>query len=104
MVQGLLLFLRATREGDWKLHLASLCQILPWFFAYDRVNYARYLPAYISEMDSLSITHPAISDRFFSGDFVVQRQDRYVFTQIACDMAIEQTCNRDSKTKGWMKG
>ena len=65
MVQGLLLCLRATREGYWKLHLALLRQILPWFFAYDRVNYARYLPAYISEMDSLSITHPAISDRFF---------------------------------------
>ena len=103
MVQCLLLFLRATREGDWKLHLASLRQILPWFFAYDRVNYARYLPAYISQMDSLSITHPAISDSFLAGNFVVQRQDRYGFAQIACDMAIEQTCNRDSKTKGGMK-
>ena len=57
-------FDRATGEGDWKLHIASLRQILPWVFAYDRVNYARYLPAYISEMDSLSITHPAISDSF----------------------------------------
>ena len=53
MVQGLLLFLRATREGDWKLHFASLHQILHWFFVYDIVNYARYLHAYISEMDSL---------------------------------------------------
>ena len=39
-----------------------------------------------------------------AGDFVVQRQDRYGFAQIACDMAIEQTFNRDSKTKGRMKG
>ena len=53
MVQGLLLFLRATREGDWKLHLASLRQILHWLFVYDIVNYARNLHAYISEMDSL---------------------------------------------------
>ena len=68
MVQGFLLFLRATREGDWKLHLASLFQILPWFFAYDRVNYARYLPAYVSEMDSFLITHPAISASFLVGD------------------------------------
>ena len=37
-------------------------------------------------------------------DFVVQRQDRYGFAQIACNMAIEQTCNRDSKTKGGIKG
>ena len=103
MVHCLLLFLIATRGGDWKLHLASLCQILPWVFAYDRVNYARYLLAYISEMDSLSITHPAISDSFLAGDFVVQRQDRYGFAQTARDMAIEQTCNCDSKTKGGMK-
>ena len=39
-----------------------------------------------------------------AGDFVVQRQDRYGFAQIACAMAIEQTFNCDSKTKGGMKG
>ena len=53
MVQGHQLFLRATREGDCKLNLATLRQILHWFFVYDIVNYARYLPAYISEMDSV---------------------------------------------------
>ena len=52
IVRGLLLFLITTREGDWKLHLASLRQICPWFFAPGGVNYARYLPAYIYEMDS----------------------------------------------------
>ena len=57
MVHGLLLFLRYIREGDWKLHLASLRQILPCFFAYGRVNYARYFPAYISKKDSFPITH-----------------------------------------------
>ena len=72
LVQGLMLFLRATREGDWKLQLASLRQILPWLFTYDRVNYARYLPAYISEMDSLSITYLVIIYSFFAGDFEVQ--------------------------------
>ena len=40
----------------------------------------------------------------FSCDFVVQRKDRYGFAQIACDMAIEHTCNRDSKSNGGMKG
>ena len=65
MVQGLLLFLRATREGDWKLHLASLREILPWFFVYDTVNYARYFSAYISEIDSIPMTDLAISNRFF---------------------------------------
>ena len=104
MVQGLLLLLRGTREGNWRLHLNSLKHILPWFFAYDRINYARYLPAYISEMENLSDTNPEIEEKFLVGEFVVQRQNRYGFSCVVCDMAIEQTANRDSKTKGGMKG
>lgn len=36
-------FIRATRTGDFQLHLACLRKMLPWFFAYDRVNYSRYI-------------------------------------------------------------
>lgn len=43
MVYVLLAFMRATRTGDWKLHLASLRLMLPWMFAYDRTNYARWV-------------------------------------------------------------
>ena len=38
------------------------------------------------------------------GEFVVQRQQTYGFSQIACDQTIEQTANRDSKTKGGLTG
>ena len=31
MVQVLLLFLRATRENNWELHLSSIRSMLPWF-------------------------------------------------------------------------
>ena len=102
LVETLLLYVRATREGIWELHLSSLHSMLPWFFAYDRVNYARYLPAYISEMEKLDRTHQSVNEAFMDGQFVVQRQDRYGFSQIACDQLIEQTMNRDSKTKGGM--
>jgi len=33
---------RASREGNWDLHLASIRGIIPWCFAYDHCNYARY--------------------------------------------------------------
>ena len=36
--------------------------------------------------------------------WTVQRQQRYGFSSIACDQAIEQTANRDSKTKGGLIG
>ncbi|XP_070537990.1 uncharacterized protein [Ptychodera flava] len=56
MVQVLLLFIRATREGGWELHLSVLRDMLPWYFAYGRVNYSRYLPVYLQEMSALKVT------------------------------------------------
>ena len=44
MVDGIVLsLLRESREGDWALHLHSVGMMIPWFFAYDKVNYAQYL-------------------------------------------------------------
>ena len=36
--------------------------------------------------------------------WTVQRQGRYGFSAIACDQAIEQTANKDSKTKAGLVG
>ena len=58
MVQLLLLYIRATRTSNWKLHLSSLRSMIPWFFATDRVNYSRYAPCYWLEMLCLEKTHP----------------------------------------------
>ena len=45
MVEILLGLLRASREGDWKLHLSCVRNMVPWCFAYDNINYARYFLA-----------------------------------------------------------
>lgn len=104
MVELLLLFQRATREGNWYLHLSAILSMMPWYFAYDRVNYSRYLPAYWMEMMNLEDTHPSVHNEFVRGKFVVQRQQTYGFALTACDQVIEQTFNRDSKTKGGLTG
>ena len=44
LVEILLSLLRASREGNWALHLSSIRQMIPWCFAYDNLNYARYFP------------------------------------------------------------
>ena len=36
--------------------------------------------------------------------WTVQRQQNHGFSSIDCDQIIEQTCNRDSKTKGGIVG
>ena len=78
--------------------------MVPWYFAYDRVNYSRYLPAYLSEMEDLPNSHPLIYADLNDGNFVVHRQAQHGFSGIACDQTIEQTFNRDSKTKGGITG
>lgn len=39
-----------------------------------------------------------------SSNFSVQRQDNHGFSAVACDQTIEQTINRNSKTKGGVVG
>lgn len=125
----LLMFVRATRQVDWELHLSAFRRMLPWFYACDKVNYARYGTAYWLEMKSLETTHPGLllytkmSLPCFckknynhvsailtgilselSSNFSVQRQNNHGFAAVSCDQTIEQTVNRDSKTKGGLVG
>jgi len=43
----LLLYIRAIREGNFKLYLESLSNIAPWMFALDHIHYSRWLPVHI---------------------------------------------------------
>ena len=53
MVMEMLQFIRAVRTGDWKLHLQALQVFTKYFFLHDRLNYARMVPLYLAEMDSV---------------------------------------------------
>ena len=103
-IVGLLLrFIRSSRVSDWQLHLASIHEMLPWMFAYDHTNYARYLPVYWIEMMNLPDTHPEAHGHLTPGEFAVQRSSGS-FNQVPVDQTIEQTINRDSKCPGGIIG
>ena len=59
--------------------------MLPWFFAYDRINYARYLTTYWLEMLKLPDSQPSVQEQFEAGEFVVQQQQDHSFDQTAMD-------------------
>lgn len=42
LVSILLHFTHALQEGDWLLFLLSFVAMLPWFAAYDHVNYTQW--------------------------------------------------------------
>ena len=104
MVATLMNFIRATREDNRKLHVDSVKEMLPWFFAYDHTNYAQYLPVYLVTMVSLQDTHPEAHQLLEDGNFGVQRSTSYGFSQLPVDQTIEQTLNRSTKTKGGIIG
>lgn len=41
-VMLMMAYIRAEREGDWLLHLATFRQMIPYYFAAGHVHYARY--------------------------------------------------------------
>jgi len=73
MYEVLLLFTRATRQGLWDLHLASLELILPYFFSHDLQNYARLMPEYIAQMKDLKASDPEIWEFFKQENFSVSK-------------------------------
>ena len=90
----------ATRSGNWKLYLACIEEVIPWTFAYDRQNYARYLIPFLNDMQSLANKMPEVQNAFENGEFSVQMGDKNPFGRNEADKTIENTINRDCKTGG----
>ena len=68
IVEDVLLgLIRASREGNWLLHLHAIRQMIPWCFVYDKINYARYLPVYYAEMTNLPSEHSDVYSNFMAG-------------------------------------
>ena len=82
---GLAAFWVTYIEGDWALHLSCIQSMIPWCFAYDRVNYARYLAYYLVQMSQLPTTHPDVHAEFMAGKFSVQLGSVNPFGRIPVD-------------------
>jgi len=85
MVAILLQYTRAQRDGIWDLHLYSFSLMLPYFKRYDHLNYARWGPVYLVEMQQLP--EPVLTE-FQRGNFVVKRS-AHKFSQVDPDQAME---------------
>lgn len=85
MVSTLLQFTRAQREGNWELYLESLRSMLPYFFRYDHLNYAKWGSVFIAEMEQL----PAeVLGEFKKGNFLVKWSEGK-FNEVSADHSLE---------------
>ena len=104
MLEILLGLIRASREGNWMLHLAMIKAVIPWMFAYDRLNYAKYLPVYYNQMLNLPMEHPEVYEHLKNEGMSVQLGAANTFGRIPLDQAIKETANEDTQTAGGTKG
>ena len=102
MILSILRFIQATRQGNWQMHLQSLENLTKYYFALDRVKYARMAPLYLAEMIALEHSDPAIWNEFSSGNFVVNKNS-VPSCAIGPDHAIEHE-NRWMKVRGGIVG
>ena len=82
-----LIFVRSHREKDFPLYVESLKSLIPWFFALDHQNYARWIPIHIRDMESL---HASIRQEYEEcGHWVIQKTTNR-FSAMPIDQAHEQ--------------
>ena len=82
-----LIFVRAHREQDFPLYVESLKALVPWFFALDHQNYARWIPVHIRDMESLPTS---IQEEFEEHGHQVVSKTTNRFSSIPIDQAHEQ--------------
>ena len=97
------MFIRTFGTANWELHLEALEIFTKYFFAHDRLNYARMIPLYLAEMKALSSTDPEIYAEFKDGDQVLNKNPCVPFCSIGPDNALEHL-NRSMKVTGGLVG
>ena len=64
MMDILFYFRRSLKLGKWEAHLEATKMMIPYFFAYDRQNYSRFLTYYWADMMNLPTSHPQVHFQF----------------------------------------
>ena len=100
--ESILRHIRASRQGEWRLHLAAQEELCKYFFAHDHLNYARLSPLYCAEMRKLETSDPDTWKALEDGDFCVTKSS-IPFCSIGPDHEIEQE-NRTMKVIGGITG
>ena len=92
-------FIKAERMANWKLHLQTVQDMLPYFAASGHLLYAKPVYVYLQIMLRLPETHPDAHRKFMEGYHVARRSDRF-WAGLSPDLIIEQVLMRSITTHG----
>ena len=97
MVSILQRFIKAERMANWKLHLQTEQDVLPYFAASGHSLYAKSAYVYLQIMLRLPETHPDTHRKFMEGYHVVRRSARF-WAGLSPDLIIDQVLMRSIMT------
>ena len=95
MVELLLSTIHLIWSVDWELLLECIRRVAPYRFAFDHINYARYLPVMLGDILQLPNDFPDVYKKFMGGKFAVQLTEN---SEFSTDKVIEMSLNKDTKT------
>ena len=99
MMDVLLRFIKAERTSNWRLHIYSVREMLPYFAATGRTAYFKSASLYLSSMVMSRETSPAVYQSFIDGYHTVRRSNR-CWAGLSVDLTIEQVLMRNVKSIG----
>ena len=86
---NILLFVRSIRQGNFTLYRNTLFNMLKWYFALDKYNYARWATVYWFDMASLHFTCPDVYPEFMEENFSYLKT-KSSFSRMGLDQLHEQ--------------
>ena len=94
-------FIKAKRMGNWKLHLYSVKEMIPYFHAAGHLHYAKSAHLYYQDMVTLQDRmDPQEYMRFNTDGYFTIRRSENFWSGIWSDMSIEQVLMRAMKSYG----
>ena len=89
---------------ETELLLVCIRNIIPCTFAYDNINYARFLTVMLRDMLQLPYSFLGIYEETMRGNFAAQLSDNTRFSPVETDKVIEVTLNKGTKGSGGCTG
>ena len=96
------MYLKSLRTGDFHSFLDCLKCMLPWFFALDHTQYARWMSVLVQDLLCLEMKQSEMYAALVKGYFTVRKNSR-VFSNMGIDQAHEQN-NKILKNDGGVIG
>ncbi|CAG9766130.1 unnamed protein product [Ceutorhynchus assimilis] len=95
-------FVKSIRQSNFLLYKECLHRMLPWFFLFDRQNYARWLKVHSMNLEELEEKAPELHQQFLLGKFTVNATGKKD-SAVGIDHRHEQN-NKELKSSGGAVG